>query len=80
MDHPAKDCTKRQIEVFEQIAISQDGGHSRRTVNAQEKKGLIVGRDEILDGWRGRPVRRFHVPLPLHAQWCQWASEEGYGG
>lgn len=41
-DHPAKGRPKRQIEVFEKIAVGQDGGHPRQTLEALERAGVEV--------------------------------------
>ena len=73
----------KQQEAFEQIALMSDGsGFPRRTLEALERKGLIVGTDEPLYGSSGTVmdripmiVRRYQVPMPLHREWCQWCSE-----
>lgn len=77
-DHPAAGCTPRQIEVFEQIATGQHVGHNPRVLNALASKGLIqfntrtVGRDVL-----GLiTIQEPFVPLPLHYQFCTWASEQ----
>lgn len=77
--HPAKEakCSKRQIDVFEQIAIGMDGGHHPATLRALKKKGLIastlppMGRDAI----GTISVYRYHVPLHIHVQWCEWCAQ-----
>lgn len=73
----------KQSEAFEQIALLSDGTeYARSTLKALEKKGLIVGTDEKVYGSGSGPidripitVRRYHVPLPIHAQWCQWCAD-----
>ena len=77
-EHPAAKCTKRQREVFEQIAVGNDLGHHRRTIDALTRKGLVeqigtrvLGRDAL--GAITIPI--YEVPIPLHMQFCRWASE-----
>lgn len=77
--HPAAGCTRRQIEVFEQIAIGNDDGHSPRTIKALLDKGLIV---ELAPKVVGQDVfglitvPQYQVPIHLHAQWCDWCAEQ----
>ena len=74
--HPAANCTERQRRVFEQIAIAQDVGHHPATLAVLERKGLITSKTE--NGRQGSlpvTIKRYHVPLPLHMQWCAWCSE-----
>ncbi len=42
-EHPAKDCTPAQIEMFERIALRPGGGgyYSPRTLAALMRKGLV---------------------------------------
>ena len=59
---PAASCTKRQREVFEQIAIGQDAGHHPATLAVLERKGLIAVETEIYrQGW---PLNAL-----LHGRW-----------
>ena len=77
-DHPCKGMTKRQREAFEAIAISQPPMATHKTLMALRKRGLIdytndtIGRDAL----GAITVPRWFVPLPVHAQWCEWASEQ----
>jgi hypothetical protein len=70
--------TKAQIGTFERIAINQPPGVTWKTIDVLLSAGVIV---------RGKPERRhdamgvydipyFYVPLPIHAQWCEWCSEQ----
>lgn len=76
-EHPAKGCTKRQIETFEAIAVGQAFGHHPKVIDGLLRKGLI----EITEQTVGRDrfgsiiVRAAYVPLPIHAQWCEWCGE-----
>lgn len=74
MEHPAANCTERQRAAFEQIGIGQDAGHHPATLAALESKGLIASTREI-EGYPPVTIKRYHVPLPLHMQWCAWCSE-----
>ena len=78
-DHPAKSCTKRQIDVFEQIAtgITNPRAHPN-TLNALALKRLIVVDWDVVgrDGFGEIKLPRWHVPLPIHTQWCSWCAEQ----
>jgi len=62
-----------QAQVFEQIAVNNDAGHHPATVKALLKKGLIeqTGERQGL-----LTVFRYHVPMPIHIEWCQWCAEQ----
>lgn len=75
-DHPAKGCTPAQITAFEQIAIGQTRGHSRRTLDALKARNLIDYLPETLPGHFPVTISVPFVPLPVHHQWCTWASEQ----
>lgn len=72
---------KHQSEVFEQIAIGFDQFHHHKTIEALEKKGLIIRRETKVYG-RGNTVLdrmpmtvyRYEVPIPIHMEWCQWCT------
>ena len=81
VEHPAKTagCTKRQIEVFEQIASGVTNPRcGANTLNALSLKGLIdswervVGRDSLGE----IRVPHWFVPIPTHMQWCSWCAEQ----
>lgn len=79
-DHPAiaAGCTKRQVEVFEQIAAGSRGYMHPRTLDALAEKGLIAF-ERVKEGGMGGRAGYFklipYVPLPLHYQWCKWCDE-----
>ena len=74
--HPAASCTERQREVFEQIATGQDAAHHPATLAVLERKGLIAAETATdRQGWPPVTIKRYHVPLGLHMQWCAWCSE-----
>ena len=78
-DHPAKACTKRQREVFEQISCGVANPRcGANTLNALSLKGLIEAEWEVVgrDGLGEIKVPRWFVPLPIHMQWCGWCSEQ----
>lgn len=78
-DHPCKGMTKAQIRDFELIAISEHPRGGYRTLDRLKARGLIkdgspkqVGRD----AFGPIMVPTWFVPLELHAQWCEWCSEQ----
>ena len=78
-DHPAKRCTSNQRRTFEQIAIGNSAGHHPKTIKALLAKGLIErGDDYMFGGDRFGPIAipTYYVPLPIHAEWCEWCSEQ----
>ena len=77
-DHPCKGMTEHQIEVFERLAISQPVETRWETIDALIAKGVIVkGPSETRRDAMGiYTVPSYSVPLPVHAQWCQWCSEQ----
>ncbi len=69
--------SKRQHEVFEQIAVNNDTGHHPATLAALERKGLIedVGcTRKIVMGCRAFSYRRYAVPTAIHIEWCYWCK------
>lgn len=77
-DHPCKGMTKAQRETFERIAINDPPRATKRTLDALKNRNLIVGTDRLLGRTALGPIftTDWHVPLPVHHQWCQWASEQ----
>lgn len=78
-EHPCKGMTPAQRRDFERIAIGQPPLGGYRTIEKLKARGLVedgptvvVGRD------RFGPVTRpsWYVPLPFHARWCRWCSEQ----
>ena len=80
-EHPAKvaRCTKRQIEVFEQIGSGvTNPSCGVSTLNALSLKGLIDSWEQVVgrDGFGEIKLPRWYVPIPVHMQWCKWCSEQ----
>jgi hypothetical protein len=80
-DHPAKaaGCTKRQCEVFERIASGVTNPRAAQvTLKALFDKGLIASEWEVVgrDVFGVIKMPRWHVPIPIHMQWCSWCSEQ----
>jgi hypothetical protein len=78
-DHPCNGMTKAQRATFERIAISQPPYAGERTLTALLARGVVErvhreSRDPIsgftFSWWE------YHVPLPVHMQWCEWCSEQ----
>jgi hypothetical protein len=77
-DHPCKGMTKAQIAAFEQIAINVAlPPVPKGTLAALEKHGLIERAPDkkLHDEMGDYSLPQYFVPLPIHMQWCQWASE-----
>ena len=77
--HPAAGCTKAQREAFEQCCIGDDRGLYASTWAALVRRGLVVEREETLPPNKSCPwpltVKRYSVPLAIHAQWCAWCAD-----
>jgi hypothetical protein len=76
--HPCAGLTKRPRDVFEQIAIGNDGGHHPKALGALLGRGLIERHgEEVASGFRGvsMTIDRYTVPLPVHLDWCLWCGE-----
>ena len=65
---------KKQAAVFEQIAISEVGGHHLATLKALQEKGLIGFSEECLgvDALGPIIVQVPRVPMPINIEWCEW--------
>ena len=77
--HPCAGRSKRSREVFEEIAIGNDRGHSPRITYGLMTAGLIVGHTKIvgINGFGPRvKITAYEVPPAIHAQWCQWCAEQ----
>jgi hypothetical protein len=65
--------SKKQIEAFEKIAIGEYHRINRQTAVSLIKRGLIT------EDWESCGmhviVYRYYVPIPIHAAWCEWCSE-----
>lgn len=77
-DHPCKGLSKGARDAFEQIATNQHPRCHWPTLDALTKRGLIErGPDDMRrDALGTYAIPSFIVPLPVHMQWCQWASEQ----
>lgn len=80
-DHPCKGMTKAQIAAFERIAVNQSPGCTWPTIDALLNAGVIErGPAETRrDALGVYTIPSFYVPLPIHAQWCEWCSENVRG-
>jgi hypothetical protein len=78
VDHPCKGMTKAQIAAFERIAVNEPNGANHQTLVALRAKGLIDYESEVVgrDALGLVTVPRWFVPLPVHAQWCEWCGEQ----
>lgn len=76
--HPCRGMTKPQIDAFERIAIGQDAPIHPKSAGALLARGLIIGQKVTIgrDAFGPIEIMRYHVPLPIHVQWCEWCSEQ----
>jgi hypothetical protein len=77
-DHPCKGRPKAQREAFERIAINQPPAASHKTLVALRAAGLVDYTNKVIgqDALGKITVPEWFVPLPVHMQWCEWASEQ----
>lgn len=77
VDHPCKGLTKAQREAFERVATNQHPGCAWPTIDVLLKAGVIErGPDDMRrDALGVYAIPRFHVPIPVHHQWCAWCAE-----
>ena len=76
--HPCAGITKVQRAAFERIAINEPPRAWGKTIDRLLERGLIQrGEDEVLgrDRFGMIVIPSYFVPIPVHMQWCQWASE-----
>ena len=74
----------RQQDVFEAIATGHDSPPAARSLlDALERKGFIAYETVPMYGPTNAPidripmmVRSYYVPLPIHAEWCEWCSDQ----
>ena len=76
MKHPAAECTKAQREAFERIAINQPARCTQKTLNALMEKKLVEFTSDTRIGRFEIALLHYYVPIPIHAQWCEWCSEQ----
>jgi hypothetical protein len=77
--HPAAGMTPAQKRDFELVAINERPRGGASTIKALKERGLIVdaprkvlGRDALGE----ISISQWTIPLHIHAQWCQWCSEQ----
>lgn len=70
--------TKAQREVFERICINDKGPFHPEPIKALLAKSLILSELRVVgrDNFGQISIPEYHVPLPIHAQWCEWCSEQ----
>ena len=78
-DHPCKGLTKAQRAAFEQIAINESAPVGNSTLKPLLERGLIERVEDMLipSSMGNIKIAQYRVPLPVHAQWCEWCSEQG---
>lgn len=71
--------TEAQARVFEQIAVGNDRGHSRKTLTKLLSLGLITSNVVQLPPTPSckfpARVTRYDVPTNVHMEWCRWCSD-----
>ena len=76
--YPFPGLTAAQRRVFEAIAVNDDGGHHPKTLRVLLKRRLIVAaEEEDHRSWPPMLITRYHVPLPIHIEWCAWCDRQG---
>lgn len=68
--------SEQQLNVFEQIAINNDGGHSFVTIYSLLRLGFI---ESYLINDGPYAFAKYRVPLNVHIQWCEWVSKSSDG-
>lgn len=77
-DHPCKGMTKAQRAAFERIAIGQPPMAAHKVLLKLRERGLVDYTDKIVgrDALGKIIVPEWFVPFAIHAQWCEWCSEQ----
>ena len=70
-----RNLTNTQSDVFEQIAVGNDGGHNPKVLDRLEKMGLLISKSQILSKCPPVMIKRYEIPIDIHIEWCQWCSE-----
>ncbi len=76
--HPCKGLSLGARNAFEAISINQPPRCTQKTLDLLLERGLIA-RDEdkvFRDRFGEMRIPQYYVPLPVHMQFCQWASEQ----
>lgn len=80
---PFPGLSKRQIEVFEQIAtgVAQPAGVTQRTITALVNYGAIHRiSDKIMRDRLGTfVIPQYEATLHAHMQWCKWCADKNFG-
>ena len=71
--HPCRGMTRAEIAAFEAIAINRSPRCSKRTLEKLLSRRVIEKSD------RKALLDNCFVPLPIHIQWCEWASQRYRG-
>jgi len=69
------DLTDAELQAFELICVGDDKGHRSTVVASLVEKGLIVRQWEDHGQVVATGGEHYGVPLPTHAQYCRWCSE-----
>ena len=72
--HPAQGCTKIQRAIFERLCCGDDRGIGAATATSLIKRGIVEQYEELLRGRFPVRIKRYRVPLEVHAQWCAWCA------
>jgi hypothetical protein len=77
--HPCDGMTRAEINAFEAIAINLKPDCAKKTLERLLERGVIKKHEKTVffrDGLPPQIETDFYVPLPIHYQWCEWASEK----
>jgi hypothetical protein len=77
--HPCYGMTKSETKAFEAIAINLTPSCSKKTLIRLLERGVIVKQEKRVPFCEGLPaavVDQYYVPIPIHMQWCEWASQK----
>lgn len=78
-DHPCKGLGKAATNAFEAIAVNHQPHCSKATIQRLLGRSLIAREDRLIQFRDGLPPLKapdYFVSLPVHYQWCTWASEQ----
>jgi hypothetical protein len=77
MTYPIPGLNRRQRAVFEHIAVGEDQFHHPKTLAVLMEIGAILETVvELRDRLGVLRIKRYEVPLGLHARWCGWCAEQ----
>lgn len=77
-DHPCSGMSAAAVKAFELIAINEHPPMNKRAIDQLLKLGLIerLPDKELRDRFGSYSIPQYQVPLAIHMQWCNWASEQ----